>query len=130
MKLPFTPAGFFQVFAEYNGAMWPAVVALWLTTVVLLLRSVRFSHSAERRVAGLMFYLLCIGSGQAWSITACSSLGSIRPRGYSRFSSSRRDVCSCGSDSARTAYDIERQFRMYGPSWEPRLPCMRWHTRH
>src|SRR5689334_19373922 len=68
-----------------------------------------------------MFYLLCIGSGQAWSITACSSLGSIRPHGYSRFSSSRRDVCSCGSDSATTAYDIERQLRMYGPSWEPRL---------
>jgi len=48
MKLPFTPAEFFQAFAEYNRAMWPAVVALWLTTVVLLLRWVRNSHSAER----------------------------------------------------------------------------------
>jgi len=48
MKLPFTPAEFFQAFAEYNRAMWPAVVALWLTTVVLLLRWVRISHSAER----------------------------------------------------------------------------------
>ena len=48
MELPSTPAEFLQVFAEYNRAMWPAVIALWLTTAVLLLRSVRSCHPAEQ----------------------------------------------------------------------------------
>jgi hypothetical protein len=36
MSLPFSPAAFFEVFADYNRAWWPAVVALWLATAAVL----------------------------------------------------------------------------------------------
>lgn len=41
MSLPFTADQFFEVFAEYNRAFWPAAVALWLyaaAAVALLAR--------------------------------------------------------------------------------------------
>src|SRR4029077_11640490 len=34
MRLPFTKDQFFDVFAAYNGALWPAVVALWLASTL------------------------------------------------------------------------------------------------
>lgn len=36
MELPFTPDQFFSVFAEYNEAFWPVVVALWFATIAAL----------------------------------------------------------------------------------------------
>jgi hypothetical protein len=44
MQLPFTREQFFDVFAAYNGAVWPALVALWIASCVasaLLLSSRR-----------------------------------------------------------------------------------------
>lgn len=43
-SLPFTPEQFFEVFAAYNRALWPAVIGLWLyslTGAVVLARSRR-----------------------------------------------------------------------------------------
>ena len=37
MDLPFTPDQFFGVFAEYNEAFWPVVVALWVATIAALM---------------------------------------------------------------------------------------------
>jgi hypothetical protein len=37
LKLPFTPDQFFGVFAEYNDAFWPVVVAWWFTTIAAAL---------------------------------------------------------------------------------------------
>ena len=34
MQLPFTGEQFFDLFAAFNGALWPALVALWTTSVV------------------------------------------------------------------------------------------------
>jgi hypothetical protein len=36
VDLPFTPAQFFSVLADYNRAFWPVVVASWLATIVAL----------------------------------------------------------------------------------------------
>jgi hypothetical protein len=33
VSLPFTPEQFFGVFAEYNDALWPAVVGFWLASL-------------------------------------------------------------------------------------------------
>ena len=34
MQLPFTKEQFFDLFAAYNGTLWPALVALWIVSVV------------------------------------------------------------------------------------------------
>jgi Family of unknown function (DUF6064) len=36
VSLPFTPEQFFGVFAEYNNALWPAVVGFWLASLGVL----------------------------------------------------------------------------------------------
>lgn len=41
MSLPFSPAAFFDVFARYNLALWPAALALWLAAGAVLLTLVR-----------------------------------------------------------------------------------------
>jgi hypothetical protein len=44
MQLPFTKDQFFDLFVAFNGALWPALVALWIVSVVasaLLLSSRR-----------------------------------------------------------------------------------------
>ena len=38
MQFPFTTHEFFEVFARYNLALWPAALGLWIVTVVLVLR--------------------------------------------------------------------------------------------
>jgi hypothetical protein len=34
MRLPFSSEAFFDLFAAYNGALWPVVVALWVASVL------------------------------------------------------------------------------------------------
>jgi hypothetical protein len=44
MQLPFTREQFFELFAAYNAALWPALVLLWIASAaagVLLLTSRR-----------------------------------------------------------------------------------------
>lgn len=54
MQLPFTREQFFDLFAAYNEALWPAVVALWTaSTVIVALRlSARRPH--DRWVSALL----------------------------------------------------------------------------
>ena len=53
MRLPFS-RDFFDLFAAYNGALWPAVVALWVASVLagVWLLSSRRSHG--RWISGLL----------------------------------------------------------------------------
>ena len=46
MQLPFTREQFFDLFAAYNGALWPAAVALWIASalIVALRLSARRPH--------------------------------------------------------------------------------------
>jgi hypothetical protein len=53
MRLPFTREAFFNLFAAYNGALWPAVVALWVASALALwVVSSRRSH--DRWISGLL----------------------------------------------------------------------------
>lgn len=54
MELPFTPDQFFSVFAEYNEAFRPVVVALWVATIAALVLAWR---QPERRSAMLSMFL-------------------------------------------------------------------------
>jgi hypothetical protein len=38
VQFPFTTHEFFEVFARYNLALWPAALGLWIVTVVIVLR--------------------------------------------------------------------------------------------
>ena len=51
--LPFTAEQFFQVFARYNDALWPAVVLWWVTTLALVLTVWR-SATTSRWLMGLL----------------------------------------------------------------------------
>ena len=53
MRLPFTRADFLDVFAAYNSTLWPAVVALWIATVVVLVLLPR-EHQASRPLSALL----------------------------------------------------------------------------
>ena len=54
MRLPFSSEEFFDLFAAYNGALWPAVVALWVGSVLatVWLLSARCCH--DRWISGLL----------------------------------------------------------------------------
>jgi hypothetical protein len=60
MRLPFTPDEFLAVFAEYNRAFWPIVVALWVTTAAILAlvwrNPARYSRIMSFWLAGLWLW--------------------------------------------------------------------------
>jgi hypothetical protein len=60
MRPPFSAAQFFQVFAAYNTALWPAVLALWLASVATVLALVR-GRPSDRWLAGLLAVLWAWG---------------------------------------------------------------------
>jgi len=55
VHLPFSRSDFLDVFAAYNTALWPAVLALWLGTAVALIAVVRGRRSS-RFVSGLLAF--------------------------------------------------------------------------
>lgn len=54
MQLPFARFEFLDVFAAYNRAYWPAVLALWLLTAVALWRVHRGHPGASRFLSGTL----------------------------------------------------------------------------
>ena len=54
MQLPFTNAEFFEVFAAYNGAVWPVAAGLWLLTLAAVLRLFRGGYKPSREVTALL----------------------------------------------------------------------------
>lgn len=61
MQLPFTHDQFLDLFGDYNRALWPAVVVLWVVTLVALFQLYRQRPNASRHLAGLL------GFHWAWS---------------------------------------------------------------
>jgi hypothetical protein len=53
MQLPFTREAFFDLFAAYNNAMWPAVVAIWLVSAFAAWM-LWFRHPQGRWVSALL----------------------------------------------------------------------------
>jgi hypothetical protein len=64
MALPFTRDEFLGVFAAYNTALWPFVVALWIASAVLLIATLVSPRAPRRAIRGLLALLW------AWSAVA------------------------------------------------------------
>ena len=54
MQLPFTREQFFDLFVAYNEALWPAVVALWIVSTVIVVLRLSARHQDDRWVSALL----------------------------------------------------------------------------
>ena len=54
MQLPFTTEQFFDLFAAYNRAMWPALVALWVASVMASALLFSSRRPPDRWISGLL----------------------------------------------------------------------------
>jgi hypothetical protein len=54
MQLPFTSEQFFDLFVAYNEALWPAVVALWTASAVIVALRLSARHPHDRWVSVLL----------------------------------------------------------------------------
>jgi len=54
MPLPFSRFEFFQLFAAYNAAFWPAVAALWLASVLAVLGLLSSRRPPDRWISALL----------------------------------------------------------------------------
>jgi hypothetical protein len=54
MQLPFTRDQFFELFAAYNGALWPALVALWTASVVASVLLFSSRRPPDRWISALL----------------------------------------------------------------------------
>jgi hypothetical protein len=54
MQLPFTREQFFDLFVAYNEALWPAAVALWIASAVIVALRLSARHPHDRWVSALL----------------------------------------------------------------------------
>ena len=54
MHLPFTNEEFFDLFAAYNSELWPAVIALWTTSVVVSVLLLSSRRPGNRWISALL----------------------------------------------------------------------------
>ena len=54
MQLPFTREQFFDLFVAYNEALWPAAMALWIASVVVVAMRLTARHPHDRWVSALL----------------------------------------------------------------------------
>jgi hypothetical protein len=54
MQLPFSTEQFFDLFAAYNGALWPAVVLLWVASALAGVWLLTSRRSHDRWISGLL----------------------------------------------------------------------------
>ena len=54
MQLPFTREQFFDLFAVYNAALWPALVVLWLASAVVSVLLLSSRRPPDRWIAALL----------------------------------------------------------------------------
>ena len=54
MQLPFTREQFFDLFAAYNEALWPAVVVLWTASAMIVALRLRARQPHDRWVSALL----------------------------------------------------------------------------
>lgn len=54
MQLPFTTQQFFDVVADYNEVLWPALVVLWLASLVVSVLLLTSQRPLDRWISGLL----------------------------------------------------------------------------
>ena len=64
MRLPFTREEFFDLLAAYNGALWPAALALWMASVLASVWLLSSPRPRDRWISGLL------AAHWAWSAVA------------------------------------------------------------
>jgi hypothetical protein len=64
MQLPFTKAQFFDLFAAYNVMLWPALIALWIASVVVSVLLLSSRRPPDRWISALL------AAHWAWSAMA------------------------------------------------------------
>jgi hypothetical protein len=63
MSLPFSADAFFEVFASYNRAWWPAALALWLVAAVVVIEVARAPRPGTDRAASVVLMGLWVWGG-------------------------------------------------------------------
>ena len=54
MQLPFTREQFFDLFVAYNEAVWPAALALWIASAVIVILLLAARHPRDRWISVLL----------------------------------------------------------------------------
>ena len=54
MQLPFTREQFFDLFVAYSEALWPAAMALWIASAVIVALQLSACHRHDRWVSALL----------------------------------------------------------------------------
>ena len=54
VQLPFTRVEFFDLLADYNVALWPAVAALWVASILVCARLLSSRRPPDRLISGLL----------------------------------------------------------------------------
>jgi len=69
MQTPFTAQQFFDVFREYNEAVWPMQVVFYALAVIMVAFVVRSRSATTSRVAGALLSLLWLWMGIVYHLT-------------------------------------------------------------
>lgn len=63
MKTPFTPEQFFEVFKEYNEAVFPAQIILYLLSFTAIYFAIRFSSKSDKIICSILaFFWIWMGT--------------------------------------------------------------------
>jgi hypothetical protein len=93
MQLPFTREQFFDVFAAYNAALWPGVLALWIASALVAVLLFARPHRASDRIVSTLLAIHWAWSALAYHMAFFTS---INPAAIPRDALSVRftpDVC-------------------------------------
>jgi hypothetical protein len=74
MQLPFTREQFFDVFAAYNAALWPGVLALWIASVLVAVLLFARPHRASARVVSTLLAIHWAWSALAYHMAFFTSI--------------------------------------------------------
>jgi hypothetical protein len=74
MTLPFTADAFFEVFARYNAAVWPVVVALWVVAAGVVVTVVRVPGEGVSRFAAAVLAVLWLWGGLVYHAAYFTSI--------------------------------------------------------
>lgn len=74
MQLPFTREQFFDVFAAYNAALWPGVLALWVASALIAVLMLRSARRPSDRVVSLLLAIHWAWSALAYHVAFFTSI--------------------------------------------------------
>jgi hypothetical protein len=79
MPLPFTADEFFDVFARYNLALWPAALVMWLAAAASLVALVWFPQPRTDRAGSLVLAALWAWAGAVYHAAHFSTINPAAP---------------------------------------------------